>query len=149
MRVEELLDEKGPGVQTISVELSVEDAIKHLTDKKISALIVMEGGHAVGIFTERDVLRAHVKYSGKAFDDIPMRDVMTNKLIVARPEDEISTTMCMMIQMDIRHLPVKREGKIIGMLSIRDLVHHQVNTLMAELRHLQQYIGDLHDANRD
>ncbi len=149
MRVKDLLDEKGLGVQTISVELSVEDAIQHMTDKKISALIVMEGGHAVGIFTERDVLRAHLKYPGKAFADIPMPDVMTNKLIVARPEDKISTSMCMMIQMDIRHLPVQQDGQIIGMLSIRDLVHQQVNTLMAELRHLQQYIGDLHDATRD
>ena len=149
MRVEELLDEKGLGIQTISVERSVGDAIQSMTEKKISALIVMEGDHSAGIFTERDVLRAHVKYPGKAFGDIPLPDVMTNKLIVARPEDKISTTMCMMIQMDIRHLPVQRDGRLIGMLSIRDLVHHQVNTLMAELRHLRQYIGDLHDATRD
>jgi CBS domain-containing protein len=149
MRVEKLLDEKGLGVQTISVELSVEHAIQQMTAKKISALLVMEGEHAVGIFTERDVLRAHVKYPGKRFGDIPLPDAMTNKLIVARPEDNISTTMCMMIQMDIRHLPVRQDGRIIGMLSIRDLVHQQVNTLMAELRHLQQYISDLHDATRD
>ena len=149
MRVQELLDEKGREVCTLPGDRTVEDAINLMTDKKISAVMIMEEEHPIGIFTERDVIRCHVRYREKPFAEIKLNEVMTNKLIVAELQDEIRAAMSMMIRMDIRHLPVVKEGKIIGMLSIRDLVQRQVESLTAELHYLQEYISDLQDAGRD
>lgn len=149
MQVKELLDQKKLQVHSISGEASVDDAIRELTEKRTSALIVADGERPVGIFTERDVLRCYVKFKGKPFLEIPIRVAMTDKLIIAAPDDEISAIMAMMIQTDIRHLPVIQEGRVIGMVSIRDLVRQQVGSLTAELHYLQDYITDLQDANID
>ncbi len=149
MYVKELLDQKGRQVYTIAGDRSVDDAIREMTEKKVSALIVGSESHPEGIFTERDVVRCYVKHQGKPFQDIKVREAMTNKLIVADLDDEIDATMSMMIQTDIRHLPVLTDGRVVGMLSIRDLVQHQVGSLTTELHYLQDYIADLQDANID
>lgn len=149
MRVKELLDHKGHEIHTIGADFTVEDAIRKLTEKKISALIVTAEDRPEGIFTERDVVRCYVKFNGKPFAEIQIREAMTNKLIIAEPDDEISAVMAMMIQTDIRHLPVIQEGRLIGLLSIRDLVHQQVGSLTTELHYLQDYISDLQEATID
>ena len=149
MLVKELLSEKGSKVHTIDGGSSVEDAVDKLVQKKIGALIVMEGNVPVGIFTERDVLRCHVKFNGTPYKKIPITQVMTDRLIVAEMGDQISDSMSTMIQADIRHLPVVEDGEIIGLLSIRDLVKHQVGTLTAEIHYLQEYITNLQDAAND
>jgi IMP dehydrogenase len=147
MRIQDLLKQKGQAVQTIVGEKTVEDAISKLTQEKVGALIVIEDNHPVGIFAERDVLRCHLQ--GKTFADVKVRDAMTNKLIVAEPEEEIETAMATMIQADIRHLPVLKNQKIIGMLTMSDLVKQQIGDLKAELHYLQDYISDLQDASQD
>ena len=78
-----------------------------------------------------------------------VEEAMTSKLIVAEPEEEVSAAMATMIKAGIRHLPVIENGRIIGMLTIGDLVEHQVGTLTAEIHYLQDYISDLHDADQD
>jgi IMP dehydrogenase len=74
---------------------------------------------------------------------------MTDKLIVAQPDDLVSSAMAMMIKADIRHLPVVEDRQITAMLTISDLVKHHVGELTAELHYLQEYITDLHDAVQD
>jgi IMP dehydrogenase len=147
MRIRDLLKQKGRAVQTIAGDKSIEDAISKLTQEKVGALIVIEDNHPVGIFAERDALRCHLQ--GKAFTDAKVRDTMTNKLIVAEPEEEIETAMATMIQADIRHLPVLKDQKIIGMLTMSDLVKQQIGDLKADLHYLQDYISDLQDASQD
>jgi CBS domain-containing protein len=149
MLVQELLAHGKQEIFTITPDQTVEDAITKMALNKTSALIVMEGDYPVGIFAERDVLRCHLKEKDKAFSQIKVKNAMTNKLISARPEDEISTAVNMMLKADIRHLPVIRDKKIIGMLTINDLVEHLVSGLEAELHHLQSYITDLQDASKD
>ena len=149
MRVQDVMKQKRRVVHTISVQRTAEDAIVQMTDHQTSALIVMDGETPVGIFTERDVLRCHVAWRHRLFREMPLSEAMTNKLIVAQPDDLTSSAMAMMIKADIRHLPVVENQQIAGMLTISDLVKHHVGELTAELHYLQEYITDLQDAVQD
>lgn len=149
MKVQDVLTQKGSGVYTIDVDKTVEDAINELAAKHISALIVTDKERPVGIFTERDVLRAHLKFREKPYTAVPLRDAMTEKLIVALPDDELNVVMSAMVQADIRHMPVVSEGRLVGVLSMRDIIHQYVGSLRAELIYLQDYISRLEDAKHD
>ena len=149
MKVQELLQLKFRPVYTLSSDQTVDDAINLMTAKKTGALIITEADHPVGVFAERDVFRAHIKDKTAAFSDIPLKDAMTPKLLVAKTEDKISSVMAMMIQADIKHMPVIEENKIVGMLTLADLIEHQINMLTDELHHLRDYIEDLHHAGQD
>lgn len=149
MNVQDLVEKKSGHVYTVGSELTIEDAINQLCERKIGSLVVMDGESPVGILTASDVLRCHVRNREKTFQNVKIRDAMTNKLIVAEPDDEVSEAMAMMIKAEIKHLPVIKEGKIFAMLSIRDLVQHQVESLTAELHFLRDYVADLEEAGRD
>ena len=149
MRVEEIMKQMNRSVHTIPVSKTTEDAIVKMTQEQASALIVMDGERPVGIFTERDVLRCHVAWRGRLFREMPLNETMVAKLIVAKPDDMVSSAMAMMIQADIRHLPVVEGRRITGMLSLSDLVKHHVGALTAELHYLHEYITDLQDAVQD
>ncbi len=149
MKVQDILTQKGASVYTIDVEKTVEDAVNELAAKHISALIVMDKERPVGIFTERDVLRTHLKFRETPFTAVPLCDAMTEKLIVARPDDELNVVMSAMVQADIRHMPVVSEGRLVGLLSMRDIIHQYVGSLRAELTYLQDYISRLEDAKHD
>jgi signal-transduction protein with cAMP-binding, CBS, and nucleotidyltransferase domain len=149
MRVRELLQDKGMALHIIPGDFTVREAISFMGGKNTSALIVAQGDQPMGIFTERDVIRCHLKHGEGAISEVNIQQAMTNKLIVAEPNDQIDKTLSLMIQTDIRHLPVTEDGKIIGMLSIRDLIQHYITSLTAELKYLQDYIADLQEAGRD
>jgi signal-transduction protein with cAMP-binding, CBS, and nucleotidyltransferase domain len=149
MRVQDVIKRKRRVVHTIPAQRTVEDAIVQMTERRTSALIVMDGGQPVGIFTERDVLRCHVAWRHRLFREMPLTEAMTDKLIVAQPGDLVSSAMAMMIKADIRHLPVVEDRRITLMLTISDLVKHHVGELTAELHYLQEYITDLQDAVQD
>jgi len=149
MKVHELLQLKSRPVYTLSSDQTVDDAINLMTAKKASALIITEADRPVGIFAERDVFRAHIRDKTAAFTDIQLKDAMTPKLLVAETEDEVSSVMSIMIQADIRHMPVIKENKINGLLTLADLIEHQINMLTDELHHLREYIEDLHHAGQD
>jgi CBS domain-containing protein len=134
---------------TINAESSVEDAINLMAEKETTGLIVVEKDRPVGIFTERDVLLSYVKFGRKPFKEVTLREAMTNKLIVAKPDDSVDATISMMTNMDIRHLPVVEKGKIIAFLYICDLVQHQVGALASELHYLEEYLEDLQQAGQD
>ena len=149
MRVQDVIKRKRRVVCTIPAQRTVEDAIVQMTERRTSALIVMDGGQPVGIFTERDVLRCHVAWRHRLFREMPLTEAMTEKLIVAQPGDLVSSAMAMMIKADIRHLPVVEDRRIALMLTISDLVKHHVGELTAELHYLQEYITDLQNAVQD
>jgi IMP dehydrogenase len=149
MRVRDVIKQKRRLVHTIPARLTAEDAIVQMTQQGTSALIVMDAETPVGIFTERDVLRCHVAWRHRLFRQMPLGEAMTAKLIVAQPDDLVSSAMAMMIKADIRHLPVVENQRIACMLTISDLVKHHVGELTAELHYLQDYITDLQDAVHD
>ncbi len=149
MHVQDVMKKNRRVVHTIPAERTAEDAIVRMTEHRTSALIVMDGEMPVGIFTERDVLRCHVAWRQRLFREMPLSEAMSNKLIVAQPDDLVSSAMAMMIKADIRHLPVVEDQRITSMLTISDLVKHHVGELTAELHYLQDYITDLQDAVQD
>lgn len=140
MKVRDLLDTKGKDIVSIDAASSVEDAIRSMHARKISAIIVMDKGKTVGIFTERDVVRSYVSGGGKSFKDIAVRDAMIKDLIVAVPEEDVHEVSATMVEKNIRHLPVVEGGKVIGMLSIRDIIQTQVSKLTSEIHYLKDYI---------
>lgn len=149
MPITELLNQEDQKAFKIESELTVEDAINLMTENDTTALIVVEGDRPAGIFTEKDILLSYVKFNRKPYAEIKLKNAMTNKLIVAKPEDEIDATISLMIQTGIKHLPVVEDGEIIALLYMCDLVHHQVGTLSTELHYLEEYLSDLHDAGHD
>lgn len=140
MKVRSLLESKGKDVVSIDAGSTVEDAIRSMNSRKISAIVVTDDGKTAGIFTERDVVRCYIATEGKSFREIIIRDAMTTNLIVAEMDDDVSDIMSVMVEKNIRHLPVVEKGKVIGMLSIRDVIQTQVNKLTSEIHYLKDYI---------
>lgn len=141
MKVRQLLGSKGREVVTTEAENTVEDAIRSLQLRKISALVVADHGRPVGIFTERDVLRCYVATDGKSFKEIALREAMTANLVVAELDDDLNDIMAVLIDRNIRHLPVVDRGALVGMLSVRDIIQSQVQKLTSEIHYLKDYIA--------
>jgi CBS domain-containing protein len=140
MKVKALLDTKGKNIVSIDADSSVEDAIRSMHARKISALMVNDQGKTVGIFTERDVVRSYIASDGKGFKDMKVRDHMVCNLIIAVPEDELNDISAIMVEKNIRHLPVFENNRVVGMLSVRDIVQTQVSKLHSEIHYLKDYI---------
>ncbi len=140
MKVNDLLKLKGQGVISMDSGNTVEDAINAMNARKISALVITEEGRPVGMFTERDVIRCYVNSGGKNFSGILLKQAMTRDLIVAGSGDDLNSVMSVMIQENIRHMPVASDGELIGILSTRDVIQAHIGKLKEEIHHLKDYI---------
>jgi CBS domain-containing protein len=137
-----ILAHKGSGVWSIASGATVFEAIQLMADKNVGALPVMDGGKLVGIISERDYTRK-VILKGKSSKDTPVRDIMTSKLTTTVPDASVTECMRMMTEERVRHLPVIEEGKMIGILSIGDLVRRIISAQTATIDNLEKYItGD-------
>ena len=143
MKVRELLESKGKEIVSIDSTFSVEDAIRIMNKRKISAVLVMGDMKTAGIFTERDVVRCYATADGKDFKDIPIAEAMIKDLVVAEMEDDLHNIMAVMVDKNIRHLPVVEKGTVIGMLSVRDIIQTLVGKLNSEIHHLKDYITNI------
>jgi CBS domain-containing protein len=149
MKVHDLLKKKARPVYTIASDQSMADAVNLMSSKRVSALIVTENDQPVGIFAERDVFRYCLRETATALSEIALQKAMTGNLIAADPEDDVERILAVMTKADIRHLPVLRAEKLIGMLTLHDLMEHRIDSLTEENHRLKDYIDDLHDAGRD
>lgn len=149
MNINVLLKEKSRPVHTIAGNRSIGDAVSLMTGKQASALIVMENDQPIGIFAERDVFKLYLRDKHASLSETELGYAMTRKLIVADPEDEPGRMLALMMKADIKHLPVIEEKKVIGMLTLNDLIEHQIESLTDEIHQLRAYIEDLHEAGRD
>jgi len=139
MKIKDLIKEKGFELIAIDMGATVADAISKMVERNIGALLVADEGRPVGMFTERDVLKCWV---GRSSFDIPVSEVMTKDLLIVELEDDVSYAMSIMIQKKVRHMPVLDKGRVVSVLSIRDLVKAQVGKLQAELHYLKDYMSD-------
>ena len=137
--VQQLLDEKGHDIQSIHPDDSVFDAIQKLANANIGSLIVVEDDRPVGIFTERDYAR-NVILKGKSSPTTKVRDIMTTRVIFVQPEQTVEHCMAIMTDKHIRHLPVLRDEKLIGMISIGDLVKSIIADQKHTIEQLEQFI---------
>jgi CBS domain-containing protein len=119
--IRQLLDEKGSDVWAIDPDDSVFNAITEMARKDIGGLLVLEREKIVGIITERDYAR-NVILRGKTSPETPVRDIMTANVICATPEQTILDCLEIMTEKRVRHLPVVDTDRLVGMVSIGDLV---------------------------
>jgi CBS domain-containing protein len=141
MNVRDILARKSSNtVRSIGPERTVEEAVARLVEHNIGSLVVMEGGRPVGILTERDILRCYADGMGQA--ETRVSEVMTRDLIVGEAEDTIDYVMGIMTRNRIRHLPIIGPGdRVVGMVSIGDVVESQLRETIYENRHLREYIS--------
>ena len=135
--VRSVLKEKGQNVWSVSPETCVYDAIEMMAEKYAGALLVVSEGNLVGVVSERDYARK-VILQGKSSKQTPVKEIMTSPAIFVTPEQTIEDSMRIMTDKHIRHLPVVEDGKILGVVSIGDLVKWLVSAQ-------QQTISELHD----
>lgn len=140
--VKQLLNAKGSQVWTISKESSVFEALEQMAEKKIGSLVVMDREDVVGIFTERDHARK-VGLLNKKPQDVRIREVMTPNLITVQPHQSVRECMAIMTEERVRHLPVFENGKLIGIISIGDVVKDLIEELQFFVKQLENYITGL------
>ena len=140
MKVRELLSIKGLECFSINSGDNLQAAAKQMAECNIGALLVMDRGSLVGIVTERDIVK-HAAHEQKVLKDVVIKDAMSANLLVVKPGDDLDYVMAIMIQNNIRHLPVIEESGLLGLLSMRDVVRVLVKNLKAENHYLKDFIG--------
>ena len=137
--LKQLLDAKGGQVYSIRPDATVLDALKLMAQKDVGALLVMEGTRVAGIMSERDYARK-VILQGKSSQDMPVREIMTADVVKVDPSRTIEECMGLMTQRRIRHLPVCEGEKLVGLVSIGDLVKEVIAEQEQTIKQLESYI---------
>jgi CBS domain-containing protein len=139
-QVNALLDSKGHAVYAIKPDATVAEALQELAAKRVGALLVMEDDRLVGIFSERDYAR-RVELKGRRSDQTQVSQVMTEEPVCISPEQSVNECMAIMTDRRIRHLPVKAQDRIVGVISIGDVVKEVIAEQEFQIKQLENYIG--------
>jgi CBS domain-containing protein len=137
--IRQLLEGKSGGLCTIGPDASVLDALKLMAEKNIGALLVVENDKLVGILSERDYARK-VILQGKSSHTTPIKEIMTEGAVCVRPDNTVEECMALMTDKRIRHLPVLENEKLLGVLSIGDLVKETIAEQQLTIKQLESYI---------
>ena len=137
--VRELLQNKGGAIFSIAPDARVFEALKLMADKEVGALVVVDGGRLAGILSERDYARKVILH-GKSSQEIAVRDIMTAKVVTVRLSQTVDECMALMTDRRIRHLPVLEGERLIGVLSIGDLVKAVIEDQRETIKQLETYI---------
>jgi len=137
--IRDILREKGPAAWSISPEATVFKALELMAEKNIGALLVIDKGSLVGIISERDYARK-VILKGKMSRTTPVSHIMTTNVLVVSPEQSVEECMALMTGKHVRHLPVLEHGKLIGMISIGDVVKAVIADKNFTIEQLTNYI---------
>jgi CBS domain-containing protein len=138
--VNHLLDNKGRNIVSIAPDASVFDAIKLMADKAVGSLLVMDGEAMLGIVTERDYARK-VILKGRSSENTNVSEIMTQNVFTTSTAATVHACMELMTEHRIRHLPVVDDDKVVGMLSLGDLVNAIISDQQEEIEQLEQYIS--------
>ncbi len=137
--VREILQGKGHEVWSITPDATVYEALKMMAEKDVGALLVLDKGHIHGILSERDYARK-VVLKGKFSKDVPVREIMTDRVLYISPSQVDDECMALMIEKRVRHLPVIEDGKIVGLVSIGDVVKAMLSDKEHLIEELENYI---------
>jgi CBS domain-containing protein len=137
--VRQLLDGKGRQVFSIGPGAAVLDAIRMMAERHVGALLVMQGESLCGIVSERDYARK-VILMGRSSADTPVRDIMSTPVITVQPDTPVENCMQIMTEQRVRHLPVTDGGRVVGMVSIGDLVKAVIAEQQQQIEQLESYI---------
>lgn len=138
-KVADVLREKGRKVFTVNRKTTVLEAIKEMSDKNVSGLVVMDGEKIAGIITERDYLRKII-LKGKSSGTTMVEEIMTEKVFFATPDQSVEECMAVMVEKSCRHLPVMDQGCLVGVVSILDLTRQMTKEQKTTIKYLQDYI---------
>ena len=138
VKVSDILKDKGLEVIALDSNASVDTAVRKMAERNIGAVLITEQGNFVGMFTERDVIKC---WAGNgSFIDVLLKDVMSKSIRVAEPDNDLEYVMTIMSHERIRHLPIIDRGKMVGLVSMRDLVKYHIGNLEAEVHYLKDYM---------
>jgi len=140
MKIRDILDSKKSGVVSIEPNKTVKEAMNKIIEYKIGALPVMDGDELHGIITERDIFNVVHKHGEEGLRE-SVQKAMTSDIIIGLPDDDIDEVSSLLTQNRFRHLPVMENKKLIGIISIGDLVKAHTHNLSVENRHLKDYIS--------
>jgi CBS domain-containing protein len=138
--VNEILNAKGHEIWSVDPQDTVLDSLKLMSEKGVGSLLVMDGDKLVGIVTERDYARK-VILEGKSSKDTPVQDIMSAKVLCVAPERTVEQCMALMTDKRARHLPVVDHKRVVGVVSIGDLVKAMINEQQILIDQLQHYIS--------
>ncbi len=139
MTIERILEGRDAAVLTCEADMSVREAVTLLSDRRIGALPVMETGAVIGIFSERDLIYNLARH-GPAILDKQVRDVMTSPAVTVEPETSALAALSLMTKRRIRHLPVISAGRMVGFISIGDIVKYRIDRIESEAEAMRSYI---------
>jgi len=139
MTIKAILEGKGENIISVSPSDSVNDAVTLLAEKRIGAVPVVTAGSVVGIFSERDVIYGLAK-EGASILTRKVADVMTAPALTVAPESGVLAALSLMTRRRIRHLPVIAAGRVVGVVSIGDLVKYRIDKIEAEAAAMRDYI---------
>ena len=135
-----VLGQKSREIFSVAPDTCVDDAVKMMDEKNVGALLVMKGSKLVGMLSERDYARK-VMLRGKKSSETKVADIMSSNLTVTNPNEGVEECLRIMTDKRIRHLPVLDGDKVIGVISIGDLVKHVISCQSATIAHLESYIS--------
>jgi CBS domain-containing protein len=136
----ELLKKRPPGNWSLNPQDTVFDALQTLADHNVGALMVLDNGKLVGVFSERDYTRK-IALAGKSSKDTKVQDIMTSNVISVSPQVRTRDCLALMSQKKIRHLPVVDGETVYGMISIRDIMNDIISDHELTISQLNQYIS--------
>jgi CBS domain-containing protein len=139
MTIGRLIAGRNAAVVTCDADASVREAVALLAERRIGAMPVLEAGRIAGIFSERDVIY-NLQTHGPGMLDRKLREVMTSPAVTVDPETAVLAALSLMTRRRIRHLPVVRDGEMIGLVSIGDLVKSRIEHIEAEAEAMRAYI---------
>lgn len=139
MHVQAILGDKGSNVVSIRPDATILEACRLLTEHRIGAVLVLDGGSVAGVFSERDLVRA-VAEQGSSCLDVALSTVMTRNVVTCQPTDSLDDVMAVMTARRIRHLPVLDAGRLVGIISIGDVVKHRLDEAALEVDSLREYV---------
>lgn len=136
--VESMLKTKGNAVYTVSPEDTVLTALKLMAEKNIGAVLVVDGGTPIGIFSERDYARRGILKGNN--ENSPVKTLMTQPVFYISPDRSADSCMALMVEKHFRHLPVVKDGKLIGLISINDVIKTVIKDQKALIAGLENFM---------
>lgn len=138
--VQQVLLKKGGRTWTVAPDASVFEALQQMAEKNVGALVVTEGSEVTGVFSERDYARKIILV-GKSSKDTSVADIMTTPVVSVSPKQTLEECMRLMTDERIRHLPVLDDGRLIGVISIGDVVKEIISEQAHMIEQLQNYVS--------
>lgn len=138
--VKQLIDKKGNEIHAISPDATVFDAIKLMSERGVGALLVMQDGRLTGVISERDYTRKII-LKGRSSSSTTVQEIMTSNIITLTPDNNVDQCMALMNENQIRHLPIVEDGRVIGVVTIMDVIKNILSEKEFIIEQMEQYIA--------